>query len=588
MDIESDILSLTNGLQQGDYYIGPRLPSVSASPVRNISEYLARKVDSNEFFTLKMLKFSSINGDSQEENQGKVLLHNEHSILSILQDTSGVIHHHGLFREPQKIILVLSCLYQHNYDNDGQYQDFVNLQQYVIQRKKLPEREALKLFLMLLKTVESIHDKNIVHRDLKLGNVVLNKRTQELTVVNFALSKHLVREDDMLNDQRGSLAYVSPDVLSGEPYIGKPSDMWSLGVLLYTMLYGQFPFYDNDPQELFKKIKAAKFSVPRDDQVSVETTFFLRQLMELEPRKRLTAGAAADSVTSILSRLSFHLMSEPMQIVPEVDTSQMSECLVPDQDKWLLNSHSPVNVIELTTPRLSLNPFINPDSHSSTYVIHSTPSSNPQSPLPSPNNPHLVFFPETSRNYPSSFSHINPFSCSPTSAIIGHTLAIPSMLPPMDSTQSLPTYIPTQAHHHILQTTSPDSPQFSQPSESSPTGSLQSYSHLHPQYNNGRRHSHSFSEGDPVNNPLLRNLLSPGSMHVVHGRRSLGSMLGAIRQQRRSSNHSPSRSFGMLGDELPRTRRRSHEPRDNEREILQSLQAAAHRNSIRSFGTGNI
>ena len=65
-------------------------------------------------------------------------------------------------------------------------------------------------------------------------------------------------------------------------------------------------------------------------------------------------------------------------------------------------------------------------------------------------------------------------------------------------------------------------------------------------------------------------------------------MLGAIRQQRRSSNHSPSRSFGMLGDELPRTRRRSHEPRDNEREILQSLQAAAHRNSIRSFGTGNI
>ena len=61
-------------------------------------------------------------GDSQEENQGKVLLHNEHSILSILQDTSGVIHHHGLFREHQKIILVLSCLYQHNYDNDGQYQ----------------------------------------------------------------------------------------------------------------------------------------------------------------------------------------------------------------------------------------------------------------------------------------------------------------------------------------------------------------------------------------------------------------------------------------------------------------------------------
>lgn len=49
----------------------------------------------------------------------------------------------------------------------------------------------------------------------------------------------------------------------GNPYDGKASDMWAMGVLLYTMLYGQFPFYDEDPQELFKKIKAADFSIPR-------------------------------------------------------------------------------------------------------------------------------------------------------------------------------------------------------------------------------------------------------------------------------------------------------------------------------------
>lgn len=48
----------------------------------------------------------------------------------------------------------------------------------------------------------------------------------------------------------------------GRPYRGKPSDMWALGVVLFTMLYGQFPFYDSIPQELFRKIKAAEYTIP--------------------------------------------------------------------------------------------------------------------------------------------------------------------------------------------------------------------------------------------------------------------------------------------------------------------------------------
>ena len=55
--------------------------------------------------------------------------------------------------------------------------------------------------------------KNIVHRDLKLGNMVLNKRTRRITITNFCLGKHLVSDQDLLKDQRGSPAYISPDVL---------------------------------------------------------------------------------------------------------------------------------------------------------------------------------------------------------------------------------------------------------------------------------------------------------------------------------------------------------------------------------------
>ena len=50
---------------------------------------------------------------------------------------------------------------------------------------------------------------------------------------------------------------------AGKPYLGKPSDMWALGVVLFTMLYGQFPFYDSVPQELFRKIKSVEFNIPK-------------------------------------------------------------------------------------------------------------------------------------------------------------------------------------------------------------------------------------------------------------------------------------------------------------------------------------
>lgn len=57
--------------------------------------------------------------------------------------------------------------------------------------------------------------KNIVHRDLKLGNIMLNRLTRKITITNFCLGKHLLNENDLLRDQRGSPAYISPDVLFG-------------------------------------------------------------------------------------------------------------------------------------------------------------------------------------------------------------------------------------------------------------------------------------------------------------------------------------------------------------------------------------
>jgi hypothetical protein len=127
-------------------------------------------------------------------------------------------------------------------------------------------------------------------------------RTLNVTIVNFSLSKLLISDDELLRDQRGSLAYVSPDVLSGLPYNGKCSDMWAVGVLLYTMLYGQFPFYDGVPEELFRRISAADYCIPRGIPCSFEVQTVIEKLLELDSRKRMTVSALIQELECIMSQ----------------------------------------------------------------------------------------------------------------------------------------------------------------------------------------------------------------------------------------------------------------------------------------------
>lgn len=154
--LDPNRLTLNNGIQQGDFFVGPVIPPVNATPVRSITEYLGKRDNNSEtFVTLKVLQ---VNPESDSEvSQGKLLLHNEHLVLSLLQDQPGVIHHQGFFKDRDRFILVLDCLIAHNYDRGGHYRDYVNLQHYVINKKRLEEKEALELFYNVLLTVRALH-----------------------------------------------------------------------------------------------------------------------------------------------------------------------------------------------------------------------------------------------------------------------------------------------------------------------------------------------------------------------------------------------------------------------------------------------
>lgn len=166
-----------------------------------------------------------------------------------------------------------------------------DLHSHVRQKKRLREQEARRLFRQMAETVRACHDAGVVLRDLKLRKFVFsNSNRTELKLESLEDAVVLEDgEDDVLQDKRGCPAYVSPEILrSHARYSGRAADMWSLGVILYTMLVGRYPFNDSDHASLFMKISRGHFVVP--ECLSSRAKCLIRSLLRRDPEERLTAS----------------------------------------------------------------------------------------------------------------------------------------------------------------------------------------------------------------------------------------------------------------------------------------------------------
>ncbi|XP_077447366.1 tribbles homolog 1 [Stigmatopora argus] len=169
--------------------------------------------------------------------------------------------------------------------------DFGDMHTLVKSRRRLDETQARALFRQMAEAVAHCHQAGVVLGDLKLRKFVFadEKRTQ---VRLDSLEDCRVLEDpgdDAMSDTHGCPAYVSPEILSGAaPYSGKMADMWSLGVVLYTMLAGRYPFHDVDPAALFSKIRRGHCCLPEG--LSPGARCLVQNLLRKEPSERLTAS----------------------------------------------------------------------------------------------------------------------------------------------------------------------------------------------------------------------------------------------------------------------------------------------------------
>ncbi|KAM7381383.1 hypothetical protein PAMA_012292 [Pampus argenteus] len=165
----------------------------------------------------------------------------------------------------------------------------------IVAREYYSEADASHCISQILESVNHIHQHDIVHRDLKPENLLLASKMKGAAVklADFGLAIEVQGDQQAWFGFAGTPGYLSPEVLRKDPY-GKPVDIWACGVILYILLVGYPPFWDEDQHKLYQQIKAGAYDFPSPewDTVTPEAKNLINQMLTINPAKRITAEQA--------------------------------------------------------------------------------------------------------------------------------------------------------------------------------------------------------------------------------------------------------------------------------------------------------
>lgn len=253
------------------YSLGPKLGEGSSAIVRE-----ATRKGTSERFAVKIVRKANL-----EARDVEALLE-EVTILRSLEHPN-LIKVFEFLEEPRAYFVVMECV------GGGELFDRI------ARKAGYTEKAARSVFRLLARTIDYLHDQDVVHRDLKLENLLLRDSGDDVTVAiaDFGFAAKLSARRPHLTDYCGTPNYMAPEIILAEPY-GKPVDMWALGVLTYILLGGYAPFSHNNRMKLFGLIRKGQYQF--DPQywahVSEEAKDLIRGMLERDPGKRLTATQA--------------------------------------------------------------------------------------------------------------------------------------------------------------------------------------------------------------------------------------------------------------------------------------------------------
>ncbi|XP_005874005.1 PREDICTED: serine/threonine-protein kinase 33 isoform X1 [Myotis brandtii] len=220
------------------------------------------------------------------------LLEQEVNILKSVKH-EHIIHLEQVFETPKKMYLVMELC------EDGELRE-------ILKRKKhFSENETRWIIQSLASAIAYLHNNDIVHRDLKLENIMVkssftdanNEMNLNIKVTDFGLAaKKHGGSEAMLQSTCGTPTYMAPEVINDHDY-SQQCDIWSIGVIMYSLLCGEPPFFASSEEKLFELIRKGelRFSDPVWDSISDCAKSVLKQLMKVDPAHRITAKELLDN-----------------------------------------------------------------------------------------------------------------------------------------------------------------------------------------------------------------------------------------------------------------------------------------------------
>ena len=225
--------------------------------------------------TGRIVAIKSFNKNNLKNERAKSKIYHEINLMKNLRHSS-VVKLLDTFETKNYILIIMENI------SGGDLLSFVK------KRTKLNEKICKFIFKQLLQAIKYIHTKNVIHRDIKLDNVLIDLNNN-IKLCDFGVGK-MVHEGEILTDQCGTPAYIAPEILENKGYEGPPVDIWSSGVVLYAMLSGTVPFKANNLNDLQSMIMNGTFKEIND--ISKESNDLLHKLLQINPKKRITVDEA--------------------------------------------------------------------------------------------------------------------------------------------------------------------------------------------------------------------------------------------------------------------------------------------------------